>query len=141
LQFEKQKPMKIKREVIGQMFNRAKKEAPIETCGYLAAKDGIIVASYELTNTDYSQEHFSFNPKEQFITLRGARAKGLEVCAVYHSHPFTAAWPSTEDIKLAYDPGLLYVIISLADGQEEIKAFRIRNQKVEPEILEVVNDG
>ena len=132
--------MKIRKAVLRQMFIHAKKEAPVEACGYLAAQDGIIVAAYELTNIDRSQEHFSFDPKEQFAAMKKARTRGLEICAVYHSHPASPARPSAEDIALAHDPNMLYVIASLAGGQEEIRAFRIRNQQVEPEPLEVLND-
>lgn len=132
--------MKITKEIVERLVSHAKKEAPVEACGYLAAQDGTIVAAYELTNTDRSQEHFSFSPEEQFTTMRDARAKGLEICVVYHSHPATPARPSAEDIALAYDPKILYVIVSLAGGREEIKAFKIIDQKVTPETLELVND-
>ncbi len=91
--------------------------------------------------SDKSEEHFSFDPKEQFESVKDARAKGLEVCAVYHSHPETAARPSPEDMKLAYDPNMSYVIVSLAGGEEDIKSFKITDSKVELENLEVVSDG
>lgn len=132
--------MKIKGRIIEEIMLHAKREAPVEACGYLANKDGIIVRHYELTNMDQSNEHFSFDPKEQFAAVRDARTNGLEICAVYHSHPHTPARPSQEDIKLAFDPELSYVIVSLADCREDVKSFRIRNTKVEPENLEIVDD-
>ncbi len=127
--------MKIKKNIIDEIINHAKKDAPVEACGYLAGKDGVINRHYELTNMDKSEEHFAFDPKEQFATVKDARNDGLEVCAVYHSHPQTPARPSTEDIKLAYDPNISYVIISLANGQEDVKSFKIKNANVEPETL------
>ena len=123
------------------MAGHAKKEAPLEACGYLAAKNGMIAALYALTNIDKSGEHFSFDPKEQFAALRDARTKGLEICAVYHSHPASPARPSEEDIKLAHDPQMLYVIVSLAQEREEVKAFRIKNKSVEPVALEVIDNA
>ena len=123
------------------MAGHAKKEAPLEACGYLAAKGGMIAAMYALTNIDKSGEHFSFDPKEQFAALRDARTKGLEICAVYHSHPASPARPSEEDIKLAHDPQMLYVIVSLAQEREEVKAFRIKNKSVEPVALEVIDNA
>lgn len=132
--------MKIKRQVIEQLLTHAKKEAPVEACGYLAAQDGVITSAYGLTNVDQSIEHFSFDPKEQFTVLRDVRAKGLELVAVYHSHPASPARPSVEDIKLAYDANLVYVIVSLADGKEDVKAFHIKDQKEDPVSLEVIDD-
>ena len=78
--------MKIKREVIKKIILHAKKDAPVEACGYLAQKDDVIIRHYELTNVDKSSEHFSFEPHEQFQAVKDARAGGLEVCAAYHSH-------------------------------------------------------
>jgi proteasome lid subunit RPN8/RPN11 len=131
--------MKIKRNIISQIIEHAKRDAPVEACGYLAAKDGIVSRYYDLTNIDHSQEHFSFDPKEQFAVVKDARAKGYEVCAVYHSHPATPARPSVEDIKLAYDPGISYVIVSLAGGKEDVKSFKIAGGKAEREDLEIVD--
>ncbi|MFA4843000.1 MAG: M67 family metallopeptidase [Candidatus Omnitrophota bacterium] len=132
--------MKITKNIIIQLVNHAKKEVPIEACGYLGAKDGVITAIYALTNVDKSSEHFSFAPKEQFAALRDAREKDLEICAVYHSHPVSPARPSEEDIAKAYDPEILYVIVSLAQGKEDIRAFRIKNKTVGQVDLEIIDN-
>jgi proteasome lid subunit RPN8/RPN11 len=66
------------------------------------------------------------------------RAAGLQLRAIYHSHPATAARPSEEDIRLAYDPGVSYVIVSLAEENPAVRSFRIRALQVEPEDIEIV---
>lgn len=130
--------MKIKKEIKEQIVAHAKREAPLEACGYLAGKDGIIVKHYALTNIDKSEEHFSFDPKEQFETVRDARKNGLEVSAVYHSHPASPARPSEEDKRLAYDPHISYVIISLAGGGVDVKSFRIVHSTATPDPIEII---
>ncbi len=132
--------MKIRKDVVKEIIAHAKKEAPLEACGYLAQKNSIVLKHYALTNRDHSEDHFSFDPREQFEAIRDARRQGFEVCAVYHSHPFTPARPSAEDIKLSIDPRLSYVVVSLAGAETDIKAFRIKGEKVEQEDLEVVSD-
>ncbi len=130
--------MKMEKGIRDQIVDHAKRDAPIEVCGYLAGKGGVITRHYELTNVDQSEEHFSFDPKEQFATVKSARAEGLEIYAVYHSHPATPARPSQEDIRLAYDPNISYVIVSLAEGKQDVKAFHIRDGAVTPDPIECV---
>ena len=131
---------RIKKEIFNKIIQHAKRDVPIEACGYLACRGDIITKHYELTNIDQSQEHFAFDPQEQFEVVRDARNNDLEICAVYHSHPETPARPSDEDIKLAYDKNLSYVIISLAEGKEDVKSFRIIDSNVQNESLEAISD-
>ncbi len=129
---------KIRRSVLENIIAHARQEIPIEACGYLAGDDEIISSHYKMKNIDNSPEHFTFDVQEQFSVLRKIRSQGLTPLAVYHSHPITPARPSIEDIKLAVDPDVSYVIVSLAEGKEQVKTFKIRNGVVENEGLEVI---
>ena len=130
--------MKIKRDVLENIIKHAQEGAPIEMCGYLAARNGVISKQYKMTNVDNSEEHFAFDPKEQFAAVKDARASELELSAVYHSHPATPARPSQEDIRLAYDPSISYVIISLAGKQPDVRSFKIKDAQFTREDIEIV---
>ncbi len=132
--------MKIQRSIVNQVIQHAQADAPIEACGYLAVKDGIISAIFKMKNVDASPEHFSFEPAEQFAAVRQMRAGGLRLSAVYHSHPASPARPSQEDIRLANDPALSYVIVSLAEPQPVVKSFQIRDGQVTVEELHILED-
>lgn len=123
--------IQIKKTIYNEIIEHAINDNPIEACGYLAGVNGVITKCYRLTNIDNSNEHFSFDPQEQFATVKDARNNGLEIIANYHSHPQTPARPSQEDIKLAYDPNILYFIASLAADMPYAKAFNIKNGTVE----------
>lgn len=126
--------LRCKREVLEEIVRQARQDLPHETCGYLAERDGIVEAAYPLTNTDKAADHFSMDPAEQFAAVKAMRARRQTPRAVYHSHPETPARPSAEDIRLAYDPSVSYVILSFAQpGALEIKSFRIRAGRVTPE--------
>ena len=129
--------LKIKQDVIDRIVAQGLTEAPLEACGYLAEKDGVVCKHFELTNLDKSPVHFSMDPAEQFAAVNECRNQGLKLRAVYHSHPETPARPSNEDIKLAYDPSLSYVIVSLAGSEPSIKSFIIQKGSVESEELEI----
>ncbi len=129
--------IKIKKEIVEAIHKQGKNELPNEACGYLAAKDGVIVKAFPMTNADKSPEHFSFIPKEQFDVVRKAREEGLEMIAIYHTHPATPARMSNEDIRLAYDTNTLYVIYSLKDN--DIKCFSTDgDKKIKTIDLEVI---
>jgi proteasome lid subunit RPN8/RPN11 len=130
--------LKIEKHVIDLIISHANAELPDEACGYLAGREGIASKPYLLTNIDHSPEHFSFDPAEQFKTVKDARHHGLEILANYHSHPSSPARPSNEDIRLAYDPDISYVIISLAKKEVEIKSFKIINGNVVNEEIKII---
>ena len=130
--------IQINREISDQIVGHAMNELPNEACGYLAGQDGIVVKVFEMTNTDKSPEHFSFDPAEQFSVFREVRKLGLSILANYHSHPSTPSRPSVEDIRLAFDPEISYVIISLAENDPVIRSFKIQNGKSEEEELTIL---
>ncbi|MDR0864507.1 MAG: M67 family metallopeptidase [Candidatus Symbiothrix sp.] len=119
----------IPQNIIDGIIAQAKNELPDEACGLLIGKENTVVKQYPLTNVDHSPEHFSFDPKEQFGVLREARSQGLQIIANYHSHPASPARPSEEDIRLAFDPDITYIILSLQEKENlVIKAFSITPQ-------------
>jgi len=105
--------LEIPTYVFEQMLEQAKAEAPIEACGILAGSDSKVEKLYKMTNVDNSSNHFMMEPKEQFAVVKDIRSAGLEMLAIYHSHPETPAGPSAEDIRLALTPDVIYVIVSL----------------------------
>lgn len=120
-----------------EIIRHAREHAPVEACGYLGEKDGIVRRVLHLTNVDASSEHFSLDPKEQFAGVRQMRKEGYRLRAVYHSHPASPARPSQEDIRLAFDPQLSYVIVSLAGAEPDIKSFTIRDGAATPEGIQL----
>lgn len=129
--------VKISKTIVDMIFEQARGEAPIEACGYLVGKDGAVIRHFAMTNVDKSTDHFSLDPVEQFGVLKAARSEGLEIIGVYHSHPESPARPSAEDLKLAVDPNMIYVIASIKDKIDTIKAFRIKEGNIREEILEI----
>jgi proteasome lid subunit RPN8/RPN11 len=130
--------MKIQRNVYDEMIAHARREAPLEACGYCGEKEGVIRAAIALRNVDASAEHFGFDPAEQFAAVKRLRGQGLRPVVVYHSHPATPARPSAEDIRLARDPTVTYVILSLAGPEPVMKAFSIVKGRVTIIPIEVV---
>jgi proteasome lid subunit RPN8/RPN11 len=119
--------IKIPQSIYDRIKAQALAEAPNECCGYLAGLDGEVQEIIPMRNADASPEHFSFVPEEQFAALEKAAAKGVELFSVYHSHPATPPRMSDEDIRLAYDTSIIYLIYSMLT--DELKAFQIDAEK------------
>ena len=130
--------MKMSKGILEAIYKQAEKEAPLEACGYLAGKEGVITIHYPMTNIDQSEIHYSFDPEEQFRVIKTVRNNGLEIIAAYHSHPESPARPSQEDIRLAHDSSIVYVIVSLENGKRTCGAFTIKEGLVTSEPLEII---
>jgi [CysO sulfur-carrier protein]-S-L-cysteine hydrolase len=114
------------------IVRQAELELPNECCGYLGGtRSGsriTIAIRFPMTNMDASPEHFSFDPKEQFAAVKAARTEGLDLVANYHSHPETLARMSDEDIRLANDTSIVYLIHSVSG--KTLKAFTVDASRV-----------
>src|SRR5512145_1642458 len=93
--------LRIPSGIVDAMVRQAVKERPVEACGILAGRAGVVEDAIAMTNVDHSSEHFMMDPKEQFAVAKEIRGRGLTMLAVYHSHPQSPARPSQEDIRLA----------------------------------------
>ncbi len=122
--------LKIPGDIYAQMVAQGRAEAPIEACGILAGADGKVEKLYKMTNADAASDHFMMAPAEQFAVAKDVRSEGLEMLAIYHSHPESPATPSAEDIRLALTQGVTYVIVSLLDNDTTPKGFLIENNEV-----------
>lgn len=116
------------------MVSHAKKCLPEEACGLIAgSKNGESVKIekiYILTNTDHSSRHFFMEPEEQLAAVHDMRKHGLILLGNWHSHPVSMAVLSKEDKRLAHDPSLYYLVLSLMHmDKPELKAYTVSRQK------------
>ena len=130
--------MKLACEARDEIIEHAREVAPIEACGYLAEKDGVVKRVFRLTNADASPVHYTLVPAEQFAAVREMRKSGHELRAIYHSHPANPARMSEEDIRLAFECGLSYVIVSLAGEEPVVNSFTIADGVASEEEIKMV---
>ena len=123
--------LEIPAYVFEQMLEQAQAQAPIEVCGILAGNGSKVEKLYKMTNVDNSSNRFMMEPKEQFAVVKDIRSAGLEMLAIYHSHPETPARPSAEDIRLALTANVIYLIVSLQDANAPaVKGFLLEDGNV-----------
>jgi proteasome lid subunit RPN8/RPN11 len=113
----------------------ARAEAPNECCGYLKAKDGLVEQVFRATNERASPYGYELDPRS-LLAANELDDDGFEV-GIYHSHPRSPAEPSQTDINLAHYPHWTYLIVSLANDEPEVRAWRIDDGRVDEEDLVV----
>ena len=127
--------MRISRAQWDELIAHARADAPNECCGYLWAKDGAVEGVERAENERNSPYGYSLDHRSLFAANE-LDDDGFEV-GIYHSHPRSPAEPSQTDINLATYPHWLYVIVSLAQPDGEVRAWWIRDGSVEEEELHV----
>jgi [CysO sulfur-carrier protein]-S-L-cysteine hydrolase len=120
-----------------EMIEHARSEAPNEACGMIASRDGEAVRLYRATNAAHSPLRYEIDGAEQYRIQMDIDASELELGAIYHSHTRTEPYPSQTDINLAFYPESLYVIVGLAAGTPDVRAFTIRDGQVAETDLDV----
>ena len=126
--------IKLGKEDYQKILAHCEQGLPNEACGLLAGtvENNIktVRKVYLLNNVDASSEHFSMDPKEQLAALKDARAYGFHIIGNFHSHPESPSRPSEEDKRLAYDPTIEYLILSLEERENPVlRAFEIDRDK------------
>ncbi|MDO5547929.1 MAG: M67 family metallopeptidase [Eubacteriales bacterium] len=127
-----------------QFIAHAKTCLPEEACALLLGEQteaGKRVREVYITeNIDHTNEHFTITPQAQLKAMKYARTKGWMVLGNIHSHPETPARPSEEDKRLAVDPRMSYLIVSLMAEVPSCKAFRAAEYHSEPEELNIITE-
>jgi proteasome lid subunit RPN8/RPN11 len=125
----------IAAQLIDQITKAAQEAYPNECCGLLAGMgnlDGAVSITQVRTSANLAkgstQDHFEVDPKVHFDLIRELEGTNEQIIGHYHSHPNHPARPSEEDLKMAFEPKLLWLIVGLDESHiYEVTVHRISN--------------
>jgi [CysO sulfur-carrier protein]-S-L-cysteine hydrolase len=129
--------MRIPRAIYEELLEHAREDAPNECCGLIGGEDGVARTVYRARNAEASPLRYNLDPQDQFRIMTEMEERGEELAAIYHSHTASPAYPSQTDINLAAYPDALYLIVSLAEGEKDLRGFRIVDGEVTEVDLEI----
>jgi [CysO sulfur-carrier protein]-S-L-cysteine hydrolase len=129
--------MRIPRTIYDELLEHAHDEAPNECCGLIGGEDGVAKTVYRARNAEASPLRYNLDPQDQFRIMTEMEERGEDLSAIYHSHTASPAYPSQTDINLAAYPDALYLIVSLAEGEKDLRGFRIEDGEVTEVDLDV----
>ncbi|BCS32461.1 hypothetical protein TBR22_A16760 [Luteitalea sp. TBR-22] len=110
---------------------------PEECCGLMLGTfddggDRVVRELLPISNARESEarhNRFLIGPMEMLKGEREARARGLDVVGIYHSHPDVPAVPSQFDLDHAW-PVYSYVIVtSHADSTGDLRSWQLREDR------------
>lgn len=86
------------------MHRHVAAQSPLEACGLLAGKNGLVQAVFAVKNAAGSPVRFRMDPRAQLRAFDQIEAAGQEIVAIFHSHPKGRSVPSPTDIREASYP-------------------------------------
>ena len=122
--------MRIPRRIYDELLQHAREEAPNECCGLIGGTDEVAKTVYRARNAEASPLRYNLDPQDQFRIMTEMDESGEELSAIYHSHTASPAYPSQTDVNLAAYPDTLYLIVSLADGEKDLRGYTIKDGEV-----------
>lgn len=124
--------MRIARELVDEIVAHAREEAPNECCGLIAGSNGRATRVHRARNSEASPFRYVVDPQDQLRIMGEIEDGGEELVGIYHSHTRSAAYPSQTDVNLADGwPDPLYLICSIAQPDPELRAFAIRDERID----------
>jgi proteasome lid subunit RPN8/RPN11 len=122
--------MQVPKRIHEELLAHAREEAPNECCGLIGGNDDVAKTVYRARNAEASPLRYNLDPQDQFRIMTEMDERGEELSAIYHSHTASPAYPSQTDINLAAYPDALYLIVSLAEGEKDLRGFSITDGEV-----------
>lgn len=101
---------------------------PNEGCGLLAVElddPTQVTAFYPGDNIDASPTRYTMDPVAVLAAFRAMDARGWRLGAIVHAHPATPASPSPTDLREAFYPSALMLIVSFAGSEPEVRAWAV----------------
>jgi proteasome lid subunit RPN8/RPN11 len=129
--------IQLSADIVQAIVDQARAENPNEACGLIlgdrpAANGGVALRYEPVRNRAASPYRYEIHP-DDLLRLTIATDDADEVFwAIVHSHVRSPAYPSPTDVGLAFYPDAVYLLVSLAEDEPALGAFRIVDGEIHP---------
>ena len=129
--------MVIPGAVRDEIVAHARAGLPNEACGILAGLDGRVERFFPAEPDEPSPYYYRIESRDQIRIMNAIDEAGLDLLGIYHSHTSSPAYPSRTDAEQAFWPDAVYVIVSLAGADPDVRGYRIHDMSITEEALRV----
>jgi proteasome lid subunit RPN8/RPN11 len=117
--------LEISQALWDEMYNHVDSLAPQEACGLVAGAGQSANGIYPITNDLHSSTRFKMNPAEQVNAMAQIAEAGVELLAIYHSHPAGPEHPSRIDLDEHQYPESNCLIWCYSDGSWVCNGYQL----------------
>jgi proteasome lid subunit RPN8/RPN11 len=129
-------------EIAAQIVEHAQSGYPDEVCGLVAGRGGVATMTYPGRNISPTPAVAYEIDHDTLARIFEFEDAGLELVAIYHSHPRGPETPSPTDIARAFYPDSGYLIVSLATPDwPVVRGFRIAEERVREIAIKSEDEG
>jgi proteasome lid subunit RPN8/RPN11 len=133
--------LRLSVEITAQIVEHARVGYPDEVCGLVAGRGDDAIAVYPGRNISPTPADTYELDHDTLARVFDFEDAGLELIAIYHSHPRGPETPSSTDIAYAFYPDSVYLIISLTTpDQPVVRGFRITDRRAREVAIMVNHD-
>ncbi|MGA3205307.1 MAG: M67 family metallopeptidase [Bryobacteraceae bacterium] len=114
--------IKINSEAWKTMVDHAQSTFPDECCGVMVGRiegqDKLVTAAFALENAykGKQEDRYEIRPEDLLAADKNARAEGLDLIGIFHSHPDCDAYFSKTDLENSC-PWYSFVVLSVKGGK------------------------
>ena len=116
--------MRLRAALRRELLQAAKGAMPLEACGLVGGLGDELLRFVSCRNAAESARRYAISPEDVLSALREFERQGIELRAIFHSHPAGDARPSATDIREAMYPGVAHLIVGRPPDLE-LRAFWI----------------
>ncbi|HKB28969.1 MAG TPA: M67 family metallopeptidase [Candidatus Limnocylindrales bacterium] len=119
--------------MLAAIVEHARRALPNEACGIVAgdrpwAEGGRPLRWIPLANTHVSPFRYAIDPDALLALTIELDDRGEAIWAIVHSHPTSPAEPSPTDVREAFYPEALQLIVSLMNATAGVRAWRVEGR-------------
>lgn len=112
------------------MIRMCRLQMPQESCGFIVAEKGSSLGTRVHWMRNISEtpvRKFKMHPEEVRLAYADFDLAAEEPVAMFHSHPTSEPILSDEDLRMAADTSLAYLVLSFAEPKPKARAYQVQH--------------
>jgi len=127
----------LSHKVMKAMRSQVNRLAPEEACGLLAGKGNRVEKILRVPNAERSSVRYRMEPRAQWSAFQRIEADGLDLVAIYHSHPNGPDHLSPADVSEIMYP-VAQIIWFQMNGEWQVRGFQVEGGKTNEIFFEFI---